>query len=110
MNLIKRLKLSQHYHDSSIVGVEYHGKDTVALRVNLSDCYSLTPGLSVQLVFHNVRNFDQVKERFNELHELNAKKGQIDEIVTITKANKRGYIIELGAEALSIDAKSISEV
>jgi hypothetical protein len=106
---MKRLKLKHGYHDARIREIRYHDNVDVVLDVDLCGCCNPSPGFAT-LSLLGLRNFAEVQALLEAARHTNAQRGYIDEIVTIGRAEGRGYLLNLTtAGAVHADARGFHE-
>ena len=107
--IMKRIKLKNGYHDARIREVRFIDDCDIMLDVDLCSCCNASPGPAT-LCFLGIRNYSAVKDELETARAKNAKRGYIDEIIAILRADNRGFIIGLdSAGDLWVDAKGLTE-
>lgn len=107
---MKRLKLKNGYHDSLVRAIRYIGETDIMLDVDLCSCCNVSPGRAT-LCLNGVRNYAKVRQALESARAKNTKRGYIDEIYAVLRADDRGYLLGLmTAGQVRVDAQTLHEV
>jgi hypothetical protein len=106
---MKALKLNHRYHDALIRAIRYRDEEDVVFEIDLCSCCNLSPGSAI-LSFLGLRNFVDVHELLESARKKNTAKAYVDEIIGISRDDKRGYLLDLStAGAVRLDARGLHE-
>lgn len=109
MDKLKRIKLEHEYHDSHIISFSYINDSDIEFRISLDGYWNNGCIETRHLIFHGIRNFNEVKQILETAKIRNKNIGFFDEIMGIGKIESK-YLMELSSlGSLIINAKSISE-
>jgi len=107
---MRRLKLKNGYHDALIRAIRYSDESDLMLDVDLCSCCNTFAGRAT-LCLNGIRNFAEVQQALESARVANAKRGHIDEIYAVLRADEHGYLLGLMTTgAVWIDAMVLHEV
>jgi hypothetical protein len=105
----KKIKLEHEYHDSRIISFSYSNDSDIEFEISLDGCWNNKCVETRHLIFHGIRNFNEVRQILETAKIKKKMIGFFDEIIGIGKIESK-YVIDLSSlGSLIINAKSISE-